>query len=249
MRAAHTRRMLGAATVAAVTLVGLTACFIPSPPPVPQPPNTDPVVPGASGDVDVREGFIGADGTVEIELQVAERSAVVLGAVSTDDEDLTLRLLGEGADLENDDGYSELDAFAFEMGSRDPVIGAVLEPGSYRIEVAEYGGDRTGFQLQVLTGSTVVGVGENASLEIAPGAPAVFIAQVTTGQESIRAEADFDSVLWGRSGADDSSLMDDDSGGGGDPLITLNGTVDGDLVMVAAAYDRDESGQVLVSVE
>ncbi len=200
MRAAHTRRMLGAATVAAVTLVGLTACFIPSPPPVPQ-PNTDPVVAGTSGDVDVREGYIGADDTVAIELEVAERSAVVLGAVSTDDEDLTLRLIGEGADLENDDGYSELDAFAFEMGSRDPVIGAVLEPGSYRIEVAEYGGDRTGFQLQVLTGSTVVGVGESASLEIAPGAPAVFIARVTTGQEAIRAEADFDSVLWGRSGA------------------------------------------------
>ena len=249
MRAAHTRRMLGATTVAAVTLGGLTACFIPSPPPVPQAPNTDPVVPGTSGAADLREGFIAAGGTTEIELEVAERSAVVLGAVSTDDEDLTMRLVGDGADLENDDGSSELDAFAFEMGSRDPLIGAVLEPGSYTIELGEFSGDRTGFQLQVLTGSTVVGVGESASLEVAPGAPAVFIAQVATGQESIRAEADFDSVLWGRSSADASSLMDDDSGGDSNPLITLNGTVDGDIVMVAAAYDRDEGGTVLVSVE
>ncbi|MGY3127739.1 hypothetical protein ACVWW9_001238 [Agrococcus sp. UYP33] len=249
MRAAHTRRMLGAATVATVTLGGLTACFIPSPPPVPQAPNTDPVVPGTSGAADVREGFIAAGGTTEIELDVADRSAVVLGAASTDGEDLTMRLVGGNADFENDDGASELDDFAFEMRSRDPLIGAVLEPGSYTIELGEYSGDRTGFQLQVLTGSTVVGVGESASLEVAPGAPAVFIARVTTGQESIRAEADFDSVLWGRSSADASSLMDDDSGGDSNPLITLNGTVDGDLVMVAAAYDRDEGGMVLVSVE
>lgn len=249
MRRAHVGRMLGAATIAAVTVGALSACFIPSPPPVPQPPNTEPIAPGSSGAADVREGFIPGNGATQIELELVERSAVVLGAASTDDEDLTLRLIGEGADLENDDGYSELDAFAFEMGSRDPVIGAVLEAGSYTIELAEYGGDSTGFQLQVLTGSTAVGVGESVAMEIAPGAPAVFIARVTTGQESIRAEADFDTVLWGRSGPDDSSLMDDDSGGDSNPMITLDGVVDGDFVMVAAAYDREQSGTVVVSVE
>lgn len=249
MRRAHVARMLGAAVIAMVTAGALSACFIPSPPPVPQPPNLDRILPGSDAPVEVREGFIPGDGTTSLELQIDVRLAVVLGAVSTDDEDLRMRLIGDGVDLENDDGYGELDGMAFDMSSRDPVLAAVLEPGSYTIELGEYGGDSTGFRLQVLVSTTTVGTGETIALEVVEGLPAVAIASLTTGAETIAAVADFDSTLWVRASDRDTAYTDDDSGGDSSPLLSMAGAGPQDVVVVVASYAGDEGGPVELSVE
>ena len=249
MRRAHTGRMLGGTVAASVTVLGLSACFIPQPPPVPTPPNADPIVQGASGSADVRDGFVPGDSTSAVVLELEERAAVVIGAASPDNDDLTLRLTGQGVDLENDDGYGEVDGFSFEMGVRDPLIGTVLEPGAYTIELAEYGGDRTGFQLQAVIGTSVVATGETAALDVAPGQPAAAIVTIATGRESITATAGFDSVLWTQVPGSARTYVNDDSAGADNPLIVLGGEEPQDIAVLVSADDAQASGAVELSVE
>ena len=249
MRRANVRRMLGAAGVAAVTVGALSACFMPMPPPVPQAPNTDPIVPGTSGDADVREGFITGSGTTEVELRIEERSAVLIAAASTDGEDLTMRLVGDGADLENDDAYAPPNGLAIDLASYGPLVAAVLEPGTFAVQLAEYRGDSTGFQLQVLTSTAVVAAGETLGLEIAPGQPALAIASLTAGTESIAAAAEFDSMLWAQSPGSDVPYSDDGSGGDRNPMLSLGGGGAQDIVVMVSSYSGEESGVVELSVQ
>lgn len=249
MRRAHTRRMLGAAFTASVTVLGLSACFMPMPPPVPTLPNADPIVQRSPGAAEVREGLIAGGGTTTVELQIDERSAVVLAAGSPDDEDLTMRLVGAGVDLENDDNDEGPEGFAFEMRSRNPLIGTVLDPGTYQIELAEYGGDRTAFQLQAIMSTTTIGAGESIEAEVVPERPAVLMVALATGDESIAATADFDSVLWAQVPGNALPLADDDSGGDRNPLIALVGEQPQEIVVVVSSYSGEESGTVLLSVE
>lgn len=249
MRRAHFGRMVGAAAVAAVTMGTLSGCFMPMPPPVPQAPNADPIVQGSAGAADVREGSIASDSTTAVELQIDERSAVVLAATSPDGEDLMLRLVGEDVDLENDDYYDAVRGLAFELETRDPLLGAVLDPGSYTIEVAEFSGDRTAFQLQVLTASTAIDAGQSAEVQVEPGQPAVMLVSLATGDESIAAEADFDSVLWAQVPGSTMPHTDDDSGGNSNPLIMLAGEQPQEIVVVVSSYSGEESGTAVLSVE
>ncbi|MGM1028960.1 MAG: hypothetical protein ACQEWM_03695 [Actinomycetota bacterium] len=249
MRRAHTGRMLGVAAVTSVTVLGLSACFIPLPPPVPSPANADPIVQGSDGAEDVREGFIASGDMTTVELQIVERSAVVLTASSPDDEDLTMRLIGEGADLENDDNEDGPEGFAFEMRPRNPLIGAVLEPGTYSIELAEWGGDRTRFQLQVIATPRFIEAGQSIDVAVAPGQPGVMMVSLATGDESITAVADFDSVLWAQVPGSAMTYSDDDSGGNRNPLVALEGEQPQDIVVVVSSYDGEGSGSVLLSVE
>lgn len=249
MPAAHTRRMLAATAVAAVTMGALSACFIPMPPPVPRATSAAPIAPGSTGAGDVREGFIASGGTTVVDLEIDERAAVVLVATSPEGEDLTMRLTGGGVDLENDDNEGEIAGLAFEMGSRDPLVAAVLDAGSYRIELGEFSGDRSSFQLQVLTSTTVVSADAPLVAEILPGEPVVTIAAITDGSESIGATADFDTVLWAHAPLSETHYEDDDSGGSSDPRFSLSGERPQDMVVVAYAYNGAGEGPVTVVVE
>ncbi|GEK79044.1 hypothetical protein [Agrococcus baldri] len=241
------RRTAGIVGIATVTVAALTGC-IPSPPPVPQPSPAEPIVPGATSAGEVREGMVPAGGTSTVELQVDERSAVVIGATSPDDEDLTLHLTGPGVDVENDDAHSELDVFAFELDSRDPALAAVLEPGAYSIEVGEWSDDRSSFELQALTTAATVPAGTSADFDFAPGAPAIAIVPLAEGDESIAATSDVDTTLWAYLPESDTEYRDDDSGGDRNPLIELPGERPQDAVVVATGYDRDESGSLQLTV-
>lgn len=249
MRAPHTRRIVGAAAVAVVTTGALSACFMPMPPPVPRAPNTDPIVQGSAGAADVREGLIASDSTTAVELQIDERSAIVLTAASPVDEDLTMRLTGEGVDLENDDADGMLEGFAVDSSSRNPLIAAVLEPGAYSIELAEYSGDRTAFELQVLTTTMAIEAGQEVEVEVAPGQPAVMLVSLATGRERIAAVADFDSVLWAQVPGSETPYTDDDSGGDRNPLITLASEQPQDIVVVISSYSGQDSGTAVLTVE
>lgn len=249
MRRAHTGRMLGAAFAASVTVAGLSACFVPMPPPVPTPPNADPIVQGSPGAEELREGFIASGGTTTVELEIEERSAVVLAAASPDNEDLTMRLVGEGVDLDNDDNDEGPEGFAFDMRARNPLIGTVLDPGTYAIELEEYGGDRTSFQLQVIASPMSITAGQSIDVEVAPGRPAVMMVSLSTGDETIAAVADFDSVLWTQVPGSLFPDFDDDTGGDGNPLISLLGEEPQDMVVIVSSYSGDESGTALLSVE
>lgn len=249
MRRAHTGRMLGATIAASVTVLGLSACFIPMPPPVPTPPNAAPIVQGSSGAGNVREGFIASDDTTSVELEIVERSAVVLTAASPDDEDLTMRLIGEGVDIENDDHEDGPEGFALERSARNPLLGTVLDPGTYSIQLAEYGGDRTSFQLQVIATPMSIATGQSIEVTVAPGRPAVMMVSLSRGDESTAAVADFDSVLWAQVPDPGVAYADDDSGGDQHPLISLAGEQPQDIVVVVSSYDGEQSGSVLLSVE
>lgn len=245
MREPRAARTAAIAAVAAAT-ISLAGC-IPGPPPVPQPTPAAPVVQGEDAASEVRQGRIGPDSTAVVELEVEERSAVVIGASSPDEEDLTLRLTGGSLELEVDDSYGDPDGFAFELDSRDPVLAAVLEPGAYAIEVAEYGGDSSRFELQVLLSAATVAPGERSTVTFAPGAPAVAI--VPAGSLAIAATAPEDTVLWARAADADESFDDDDSGGDRNPRIELGSLASEDLVVVLTGYSRESSGSAQLSVE
>jgi len=249
MRRAADGRTLAAASLTTLALAGLTGCFTASPPPVPQASNADPIELRTSDAGGVREGLIVADGTTTLELQIDERSAVVLAAGSTDGEDLTMHLRGEGVDIEYDDREVELAGFAFEPREQDPLLAAVLEPGSYAVDLEEFNGDSTWFRLQLLVSTTELAAGEAADLQVAPGQPAVAIVSLTTGGESIAAVADFDSQLLAEVPGNDTPYVDDDSGGDRNPLIVLADEEPGDIVAVVSSYGGQDAGAVRVSVE
>lgn len=248
MRAAPLCRA-AAATLLAVPVLALSGCFIPSPPPVPRPESLEPVVQGPAGASDVRSGFIVEDGAAQLELRIDERAAVVIVAASPDDEDLMLLLTGGGVELENDDGHDEAGGFAFDTSSLDPLLAAVLEPGSYTIEVSEFGGDATSFELQVITSTDAVDAGATADLTIEAGRPAIAFVTVETGQETISAQADFDTLLWAQMTEDSDTYRDDDSGGDRNPSILLFGEVPQDIVVVAWAFEPGHGRSVTLSVE
>jgi hypothetical protein len=248
MRRTHAKRMLTAASVAAVTVGALSACYVQMPPPVPQASTADPIAPGPAGAGDVRDGSIAAGATTDVELRVDERSAVLLSAASTDGDDLTMRLVGDGVELENDDASEAPRGLALDSSTYDPLLAAVLEPGTYAIQLAEVGGDSTSFQLQVLTSTTVVGAGETVGLEVAPGLPAIAIASLATGSESIAAVADFDSTLWAHAPGSEVPYSDDDSGGDQNPMLSIGGGAPQDIVVVASSYSGEESGVVELTV-
>lgn len=266
MRAPRVERAAAAAAIVTAMALGVTGC-IPSPPPLPASPGSGaqgsggqgggtqgdggtgaqaPAVDAAAGEL--HEGRVERGGTAEVELVVAERSAVVVGATSLDGKDLTLRLTGDGVDVAVDDSRGDPDGFAFELGSRDPALGAVLEPGTYVLEVEEFRGDPAAFELQVLMSATTVAPGETASVRVAAGAPAVVI--VPAGSEAIAASSPIDTVLWAHASQSDQVLGDDDSGGDRDPRIDVPAIAAGeDLAVVLTAYDRDEPGSAQLSVE
>ncbi len=246
MRAPRGKRAAGAAAAMAVATIGLAGC-IPGPPPVPQPTPAAPVVQGDAAASEVRAGRIASDSTTVVDLDVAERSAVVIGATSPDGDDLTLRLTGGSVELEADDAHGEPDGFAFELSSRDPVLGAVLEPGAYALEIAEYGGASTSFELQVLMGTTTVAPGESAAMTFAPGAPGIAI--VPAGSSAIAATSPHDTVLWARAAAADETFDDDDGGGDRNPRIELASSAAEGLAVVLTGYARDASGSAELSVE
>lgn len=252
MGRAHVGRAAGraaqAAGILAITALGLTGC-IPGPPPVPQPASAEPVVQGATTSGEVRDGRVASGATTEVELQIDERAAVMIGATSTDDEDLTLRLRGPGVDIENDDASSHLDVFEFELQTRDSALGSVLDPGTYTIEIGEFSDDASGFRLQVLTSTTVLPAGTSAELPFGPGAPALVIVPLADGRESISGTSEIDTVLWAYLPTSDTEYRDDDSGGERNPRIDLLGERPQDAVVVANGYARESSGSVLLSVE
>ncbi|KAA6435259.1 hypothetical protein FQ330_05785 [Agrococcus sediminis] len=248
MRHAQVGRVAAASLLVAMPALALTGCFIPSPPPVPRPESLEPIAQGSPDEGDVRTGFIPGDGTAELTLLIDQRAAVVATASSTDDEDLTLRIVGDGADVENDDGYDEAGGFALDTSTRDPLLATVLEPGSYTIEVAEYGGDATGFELQVVTSTDAVGPGEQVALAVEPGRPGVAIATIAEGDEAVSAIADFDAVLWAQMSDSDTTYRDDDSGGDRNPSIQLFGESAQEVVVVAWAFEDGDAGPVTLTV-
>lgn len=247
MRRAVLIRAAGAAGAAAIVAVALTGC-IPSPPPLPQGTPAEPIVPGEANDGVVVEGVVPADGTATVPLTIDERTAVVIGATSTDDEDLTLRLTGPGVEVENDDARRP-DVFAFELQSLDPAVAAVLDPGEYTIELGEWGDDASGFQLQVLTGATTVEPGTSADFTFGPGQPAIAMVAVIHGDETISASSDIDTTLWAYVPTSDTDYEDDDGGSDGNPRIDLVDESAQQIVVVATGYDRDDSGTLQLTVE
>lgn len=249
MRHAQVGRVAAASLLVALPTLALTGCFIPSPPPVPRPESLEPIAQGSPDEGDVRTGFIPGDGTAELTLLIDRRAAVVATATSTDDEDLTLRIVGEGADVENDDGYDEAGGFALDTSTRDPLLATVLDPGSYTVEVAEYGGDATGFELQVLTSTDAVGPGEQVDLAVEPGRPGVAIATIGAATQAISATADFETVLWAQMGDSETTYRDEDFGGDGNPRIELFGEAAQEVVVVAFEVEAGDGGVVSLSVE
>ncbi|MCH1883997.1 hypothetical protein [Agrococcus sp. ARC_14] len=247
-RADGARRAVGAVGVAAIASLALAGC-IPGPPPLPQATPAAPIVQGETTAGEVRQGRVGGDATTAVALQVEERSAVVIGAHSPDDEDLTLHLTGPGVDVENDDAYGEIDVFGFEMETRDSALAAVLDPGEYTIEVGEFGGDSTGFELQVLTGSTVVPPGSSAELQLEAGGAIIAMVPLASGDETLSATADGDTVMWAYLPETDTDYRDDDSGGDRNPSIELSGEQPQDIVVVVHGYSDDDSGSVQLRVE
>lgn len=257
MRAASKSSRVGRATAAgrtgsalaivATAALGLTGC-IPSPPPVPQATPAAPIVPGQTDAGDVRDGRVPSGGAARLPLTIDERTAVVIGATSTDGEDLTLRLTGPAVDIENDDA-DRADVFAFEGQSLDPAVATVLDPGAYTIEVEEWGGDATGFQLQVLTSSTTLGTGESARFSFGPGQPVIAMVTTEQGDEAISATSDIDTTLWAYVPESDTDYHDDDSGGDRNPRIELAGEAAQAIVVVATGYARDASGSLELRVD
>ncbi|WP_413317115.1 hypothetical protein AA0Z99_10505 [Agrococcus sp. 1P02AA] len=245
------RRVAASAAVGAAVAMGLAGC-IPGPPPVPVPSPAAPITPGGSGGSTGggADGIVPADGVATVDLVLEERSAVVIGATSTDEEDLTLRLVGEGIDIENDDGQPDSRrVFSFEPGSRDPMLAAVLEPGEYAIEVGEWSGDRSGYRMEVLTGTMTVSPGSTTSFGLRPGAPGIAIVPIESGDEVLAGDADFDTVLWAYAPESETAFSDDDSGGDRDPRIELPGEAPQELVVVLAPYADDGSGPAQLRVE
>ncbi|MEE6272275.1 DUF2510 domain-containing protein [Georgenia sp. MJ206] len=95
-------------------------------------------------------GFVPANGEWAATFTLAEESVVVVDARSTNDQDLTLQVLGsDGRELENDDRDD-----VFEDGGsnwRDPAIGAQLEPGEYTVVLTEYTESASDFTLSLDT--------------------------------------------------------------------------------------------------
>ncbi|WP_143143745.1 hypothetical protein [Agrococcus sp. Marseille-P2731] len=243
------RRGTAAAAVGAAVAVGLAGCT-PGPPPVPVPSPAAPIAPGGSAGSGDADGVVPANGTSPVDLVLEERAAVVIGATSTDEEDLTLRLVGEGVDLENDDGQTDTRrVFDFEQGLRDPMLAVVLEAGEYTIEVGEWSGDRSGYRLQVLTGTTTVSPGTTASFGLQPGAPGVAIVPIERGDAVLAGESDIDTVLWAYAPESDTAYSDDDSGGDRNPRIELLGEEPQELVVVLAGYADDARGAASLIVE
>ncbi|SDS17645.1 hypothetical protein [Agrococcus carbonis] len=260
MRSAHgavVRRAVGALGVAAVTSLALAGC-IPPPPAIPptgptavpsgpqQPlPSQGDARPGSAPSVAQYEGRVEADGTATIELRISERAAVVLGATSPDGGDLRMRLVGDQVSEADDDSIGELDVFSFQLTALDPA----LDPGTYTVELEEFAGDATDFELEILTGTTVVAPGETAAFAFEPGIPVVALVPLATGDERILATSDVDTRMWAFVPGADIRYDDDDSGGDLNPLIALAGEQAQDVAVVVGAYFNDEAGDALLSVE
>lgn len=242
-----TRRTAVATATAMVAMLSLTACFIPGPPPVPQPTPIAPIEPVGDGQTiggEVREGRVPSGGTVAVDLVLDERAAVLIGATSTDDEDLTLLLEGEGIELDNDDGRREPDAFAFPLASNyDPVIGAVLEPGAYTITVGEWGDDASGFQLQVLTGTLAVEVGSTTPLQVGPGEPALVMLPAESQYATVSDPAGVRSWVT----STDQRYGITDEGLSGERLPLPGG--EGRLLVVHREQGSTQSGTVELTIE
>lgn len=240
-----TGRVFGVVSIAAIT-VALAGC-IPLPPPL---PNAQPVEQGEAQGGEVSEGTIPAGGPAEVTFEVQERAAVMIGAMSPDGYDLTLHLTGQGVDVENDDAYGDVAGFAFEMGSRDPALATVLDPGSYTIAVGEYGDDSSSsYRLQVITSTTTVAAGQSIDLAFGPDQAAIAMVPLTTGDEVLAAASDEDTVMWAYLPAADEDLSDDDGGGDRNPRIVLVNEQPQDIVVVLRAYDSEASGTVRLSVQ
>lgn len=195
----------------------------------------------------MRDGWLSTDAMVSVPVVIEERSAVVIGATSLDEQDLLLRLVGDGVDLASDDAYSEPGVFSFEQQTRDPALAAVLDPGTYELEIEEWAGEATEFQLQMLTGSQSLVLGEVADLALDAAVPTVII--VPADASEITAISDVDTVLWAYSEADDMWLTDDDSAGDRNPRIEFGATIGGAMPALIVGYERDVSGGVQVMVE
>ncbi|MGO1739817.1 MAG: hypothetical protein ACTHYM_12565 [Actinomycetaceae bacterium] len=208
--------------------------------PTTEEPTTEaPPAPSGDGAVNVSgelSGSVPADGAATVTLEVTERAAVAVGATSPDGGDLQMSIAGGDLDTGIDDTYGYADIFSFEQASLDPAITQVLEPGSYTIDITEYGGDAAQYQLEVLSGTAVIPAGGTANLEITGPQATLAIGELATGNESIATNGDIDSVLWTFIPSSHTAYEDDDSGDGLDSLITLPGETVEPVVIAVAGW-------------
>ncbi|MGC5617040.1 hypothetical protein [Georgenia sp. Z1491] len=207
-----------------------------------EPPPEEPPVSGGGQGVEVSgelTGEVPSGGAATVTLEVTERAAVAVGATSPDGGDLQLAISGGDVDAGIDDTYGYADIFSFDQGNLDPAITQVLEPGSYTLELTEYGGDAAQYQLEVLSGTTVIPAGGTANLEITGQAATLAIGELATGNESIATNGEIDSVLWTFMPSSHTAYEDDDGGDGLNSLIVLPGETVEPVVIAVNTYGGD----------
>lgn len=216
-----------------------------SPAPDPNPPSGDGAV-TVTGDL---TGTVPADGAATITLEVTERAAVAVGATSEDGGDLELYITGGGIDEGIDDSHGYADVFSFDQSGLDPALTHVLEPGSYQIDITEYGGDENAYTLEVLSGTQVVNPGDSVDVSVpADGAAQLFISELSSGSETFQTSGSTDTKLWVFTPSDHTSFEDDDSGDSLNAAIGLPG-VTPEAVVVAVGTWQNRGGDTTLSVQ
>lgn len=149
-----------------------------------------------------------------------------------------------------------LKAFSFtdELFFLDPTLGAVLDAGTYEIELQEYQGREFDFIVELRTSTQVINPGESVDFSWGDNESQLFIASLETGNEVLEtSNSTGDPAFWFTMHNSSRIYFNDDGAGipearidFGDEQYDEFGVVD--AVVVISSYNRSDPGSSTVTL-